>query len=150
VRAGGHTCRRRSHHPDAAAEIRRRLSAPFVYRPRANDRQDRTVLSLPRVVLARRLDTIGQTRLVPKPPTESDGTHSEPLPPIMPSPPTRHPKYATSGGKRIAQSVLAGHGKVATNPAKLAAFPASSVIPPQLCARARRRSGGSAAGSAGA
>ena len=37
-RAGGHTRRRRSRHPDAAAEIRRRLSAPSADRPGANDR----------------------------------------------------------------------------------------------------------------
>jgi hypothetical protein len=75
--------------------------------------------------------------------TTSDGTHTEPLPPIMPSPQRATPSCHTSEGS-IAQPGLAGHGGVATISAKLAALPASSVIPPQWRVSGRRLTGESA------
>jgi len=81
--------------------------------------------------------------------TTSDGTHTEPPPPIMPSPQRATPSCHASGGS-IAQPGLAGHGGVATNSAKLAAFPASSVIPPQWRVSGRRLIGESAGDTAGA
>jgi hypothetical protein len=57
--------------------------------------------------------------------TASDGTHTQPFTPIMPSRPARHPKYDTQSGGSIAHPASAGHGSVAANSAKLAEFSAS-------------------------
>ena len=68
--------------------------------------------------------------------------------------PSAPPQVHDAGTARIAQRLGVGHGSVATKSAKQAAFPASSVDPSQVSplrrASARRRSGGSAGGIAGA
>jgi hypothetical protein len=75
--------------------------------------------------------------------TARDGTHTEPLRPSCPAAQRTTPSKRAGCAEHRSGNRRRPWGE-ATNSAKLTAFPASSVIPPQRRAPARHRRGGSA------